>query len=70
MTKNEIMGAILSNVSMDELDVIWNALFCYRDECIPEGEPEYDDEWGDICHIMAKITENLIGEIVDDGGEK
>ena len=70
MTKNEIMGAILSNVSMDELDVIWGALFVYREQSIPEGIPHHDDQWGDICHIMAKITENLIGEIVDDGGEK
>jgi hypothetical protein len=70
MTKNQLLAQALSNVSSDELDIIWNALFSYRDECIPEGDdPSYDDEWGDICHIMAKITENLIGDEVEIEGD-
>jgi hypothetical protein len=47
-------------VSKKELSTIWYALHCYREECIPEGgDPEYDDEWDEICTIMSKIQEQL-----------
>lgn len=42
-----------------ELEVIWQALDGYREDCIPEGEEDYDKEWDDICHVMSKITEAL-----------
>lgn len=38
---------------------IWNALHGYRENCIPEGEPRYDAEWGDITTCMAWIAEEL-----------
>lgn len=41
------------------IDLIWDKLFSYRDELIPEGNPDYDDEWSDICTAMAWITEEL-----------
>lgn len=41
------------------LKLLWNALHCYREDAIPEGNPDYDAEWGDICTVMAWIEEDL-----------
>ena len=41
------------------LETIWNALEGYRENCIPEGETQYDDQWSDICTAMAWIEEDL-----------
>jgi len=41
------------------LETIWSALAGYREDCIPEGTPEHDEEWSDICTAMAWITEDL-----------
>ena len=41
------------------LQVIWSALHSHRETCIPEGVPEYDDEWDEICTAMAWIAEEL-----------
>lgn len=46
-------------ICLDDLDIIWNALEFYRDNGIPEGDAEYDEEWADICEIMAMIKEDL-----------
>lgn len=48
-----------TNGKVTSLDLIWGALHQYRDACIPEGTPEYDDEWAEICIDMAWITEAL-----------
>ena len=48
-----------SMITRDELEVIWDALFCYRENSIPEGEPQYDEQWSDICTTMHKIEEEL-----------
>jgi hypothetical protein len=37
------------------LEIIWNALCTYREECIPNS----DEDWDEICSVMAKIEENL-----------
>ena len=51
---------MLKNNNVDTmLDVIWEALHGYRQNCIPEGTNEYDDEWSDICTAMAWIQEDL-----------
>jgi len=51
---------MLKNNNVDSmLDVIWEALHGYRQNCIPEGTNEYDDEWSDICTAMAWIEEDL-----------
>ena len=43
-----------------QLAAIWHALECYRADCIPEGqEPQYDEEWNDICSVMAWFEEDL-----------
>lgn len=41
------------------LETIWQALHAYREDCIPEGEKFYDDEWSDICTAMAWIREEM-----------
>ncbi len=43
-----------------ELELVWEALHTYRDECIPEGkEAAYDAEWSDICTAMARLRETF-----------
>jgi hypothetical protein len=41
------------------METIWDALFKYRDNCIPEGDAKYDAEWSDICTAMAWLQEEL-----------
>ena len=41
------------------LDIIWQALWNYREDCIPEGELSNDEEWSDITTAMAWIMEDL-----------
>ena len=48
------------------LDTIWSALHAYREDCIPEGNEDYDDEWSDICTAMAWIEEQLSEPDTDD----
>jgi hypothetical protein len=42
---------------MRNLEIIWNALCCYREDCISGSD--YDQEWDDICNTMAMIEESL-----------
>jgi hypothetical protein len=48
-----------SSVNNIDLNIIWNALHSYREDCIPEGEPTYDREWDEICTQMAWIHETF-----------
>jgi hypothetical protein len=41
------------------LETIWHGLEGYRENCIPEGDKNYDEEWGEICTAMAWIKEDL-----------
>jgi hypothetical protein len=41
------------------LETVWDALSSYREDCIPEGDDSYDEQWNDICHAMACLTEDL-----------
>ena len=38
---------------------IWGALHGFREDCIPEGEKAYDEQWDEICTAMAWIQEEL-----------
>ncbi len=42
-----------------QLDIIWDALEAYRSDLIPEGDPQFDEIWSDICTAMAVIEEDL-----------
>lgn len=53
------MSNLRANDTESILDTIWSALEGYRENCIPEGEAQYDDQWSDICTAMAWITEDL-----------
>ena len=48
-----------SNDISSAIDTIWNALHAYREDCIPESDPTYDDQWSDICTAMAWIEVDL-----------
>tara|TARA_B100000780_G_C21007919_1_gene403501 strand:- start:698 stop:901 length:204 start_codon:yes stop_codon:yes gene_type:complete len=41
------------------LETVWHALHAYREDCIPESDETYDDEWSDICTAMHWIDEAL-----------
>lgn len=43
------------------LKVIWEALHDYRENCIPEGRPTNDEQWEEICYVMAKLEEQYHG---------
>ena len=53
------MPDLKSNDLESMLETIWLGLEGYRENCIPEGDAQYDAEWGDICTAMAWITEDL-----------
>ena len=40
-----------------QLEVIWEALQCYREDCI-SGQ-EHDSQWDDICTVMSWIEEDM-----------
>lgn len=50
---------VTANDPASWLSVIWNALHSHRENCIPEGVPEYDDEWSEITTAMAWVHEQL-----------
>tara|TARA_R100000654_G_scaffold11305_1_gene24779 strand:- start:108 stop:275 length:168 start_codon:yes stop_codon:yes gene_type:complete len=43
----------------EDLKVIWDALHSFREDCIPEGDFMYDEQWDEICTAMAHIHEAL-----------
>ena len=45
--------------SEEHLKVIWDALWAYREDLIPEGDAHYDEIWSEICTAMAFIAEDL-----------
>lgn len=47
------------------LEVVWEGLNAYREDLIPEGNPEHDAQWEEIATSMAQITEAL-GERTDE----
>lgn len=40
-------------------DTIWNTLFDYRENCIPEHDSTYDEQWNVICLAMSYIEKGL-----------
>ena len=41
------------------MDTVWEALYAYREDLIPEGDESYDYEWSNLTYAMAKIQEAL-----------
>ena len=41
------------------IKVVWDALHTYREDCIPESDLMYDQQWDEICTAMAHIEEAL-----------
>ena len=48
------------------LEIIWNALHGYREDCIPEHDPMHDKQWNDITYAMDYIEESLKPEESED----
>jgi hypothetical protein len=42
-----------------ELDTIWGALQSYRENCIPEYDSDYDEEWESVLNAMDYIIKQL-----------
>ena len=40
-----------------EFKTVWDALYGFREDCIPEGDPMYDEQWDDICRAMGVIMD-------------
>lgn len=57
MTKDT--NTLRANDPATWLETIWSALEGYREDCIPEGEESYDDEWSELTTAMAWIKEAL-----------
>ena len=51
------MRTVTANDRKSQLELIWRALECYREDCI-SGD-EHQEEWDDICTIMAWWTEDF-----------
>lgn len=49
------------------LNTIWQALYIYQEEYLPDGDEKYDDEWNDITTAMAWITEALELNVMEEG---
>jgi hypothetical protein len=50
----------------EQINIIWEALHSYREDCILESDPSYNEVWEDICLAMAVIQEDLgVSEEVD-----
>lgn len=41
------------------LNIVWDALHDYRENSIPEGYDDYDEQWEELCSAMAWIREEL-----------
>ena len=51
---------VVNFLTPTHVDVIWQALWSYREDCIPEGyDLGYDEEWSGITTAMAWIMEDL-----------
>ena len=44
------------------MECVWNALAAFREDCIPEGDESYDEQWNDICTAMEWIREALVAD--------
>jgi hypothetical protein len=48
------------------LETVWDALHGFREDCIPEGDSDFDRQWDDICTAMAWLAEELGADCPDD----
>ena len=69
--ENKVLETLFSDLDNDDVKVtaptnfdhiqslnfIWEKLHYYREDCIPESNPDYDEEWSDICISMAWIED-------------
>ena len=53
------MNDLNANNPASWLSTVWAALECHRENTIPEGDAQHDQQWNDICTAMAWIGEIL-----------
>jgi len=41
------------------MELLWDALAAFREDCIPEGDTAHDAQWDEITTAMAFIAEDL-----------
>ena len=58
MRTNEILPLTGFDINQS-MEIVWQALYGFREDCIPEGTDMYDQQWDEICTAMAWIKENL-----------
>ncbi|WP_068317804.1 hypothetical protein [Polycladidibacter hongkongensis] len=46
-------------LGLNDTEIVWNALFEYREHILPEGEQQNDERWDDVTYAMACISEGL-----------
>ena len=51
--------------AVQSLNFIWEKLHGYREDCIPASNPDYDEEWDDICTSMAWIEDACDVELIE-----
>ncbi len=59
MTNKTTQPTPTANDPESWIETIWTALEAFREDCIPEGNTAYDDQWNDLCDAMAWIREGL-----------
>jgi LPS sulfotransferase NodH len=57
----------MNNNIPQQLELIWDVLHMYNEQCLDPHHEEYDELWGDICTAMANVTEALGYDLNDDG---
>lgn len=53
-----------------EFQIIWNALHAYREDLIPEGDDNYDEQWDEICTAMSRLREAVLPEPTEEQANK
>jgi hypothetical protein len=53
------MTTVTRNNPESWMPALWEALEAFRENCAPEGNPESDADWDDLCSIMAWLREDL-----------
>ena len=44
---------------LHHVHIVWEALHSYREQCLPEDQEKYDEEWDDITAAMSWIATGL-----------
>ena len=57
--KKIITEPLTGGDTTEALRVIWQALHCFREDCIGEATANNDEQWDEVCTAMAWIEEDI-----------